>query len=114
MDRSSEELISKTQMNFTDLSNLDQSQEQAMGSSDDNSIQPEAAAHKGLCLKEFDEQLTSLKKENFNLKLRIYFMEQKNPNAPEGVDALHKQIVDLKVRSSDVLEAFLNFHCGSF
>lgn len=85
-----------------------------MGSSDDNSMQPEAAAHKGLCLKEFDDQLTSLKKENFNLKFRIYLLEQKNPNAPEGADALHKQIVDLKVRSSGDLEASLNFHCGSF
>lgn len=113
MDRTPEELISKTQMNFTDLSNLDHSEAQAMGSSEDNSIQPEAA-HKGLCLKEFDEQLSSLKKENFNLKLRIFFLEQKNPNAPEGVDALHKQNVDLKVRSSGYLEASLNFPCGSF
>ncbi|RZC38487.1 centrosomin, partial [Asbolus verrucosus] len=32
---------------------------------------------RGRSVKEFDEQLASLKKENFNLKLRIYFLEER-------------------------------------
>lgn len=39
----------------------------------------------------------SLKKENFNLKLRIYFLEEKNPSIPEGAEAIYKQNIDLKV-----------------
>lgn len=31
----------------------------------------------GRSVKEIDEQLTNLKKENFNLKLRIYFLEER-------------------------------------
>lgn len=55
----------------------------------------------GRSLREFEEQITSLKKENFNLKLRIYFLEEKNPlslNTPEGTESLFKQNIDLKVR----------------
>lgn len=32
---------------------------------------------RGRSVKEYDEQLTALKKENFNLKLRIYFLEER-------------------------------------
>ena len=31
---------------------------------------------RGRSVKEFEEQLANLKKENFNLKLRIYFLEE--------------------------------------
>lgn len=44
--------------------------------------------------------MTSLKKENFNLKLRIYFLEEKSPmtiNTPDGTESLFKQNIDLKV-----------------
>ncbi|VEN38225.1 unnamed protein product [Callosobruchus maculatus] len=34
-------------------------------------------APRGRSIKEFEEQLSSLKKENFDLKLRIYFLEEK-------------------------------------
>jgi ribosomal protein L29 len=32
---------------------------------------------RGRSVKEFEEQLANLKKENFNLKLRIYFLEER-------------------------------------
>lgn len=43
--------------------------------------------------------MTSLKKENFNLKLRIYFLEEKNPgiHTADGTESFFKQTVDLKV-----------------
>lgn len=43
--------------------------------------------------------MTSLRKENFNLKLRIYFLEEKNPgiNTADGTETFFKQTVDLKV-----------------
>lgn len=34
-------------------------------------------AVRGRSVKEFEEQLTNLRKENFNLKLRIYFLEER-------------------------------------
>lgn len=50
-------------------------------------------------LRDQDEQLQALKKENFNLKLRIYFLEDTASKMPnEGKEALCKQIVDLKVK----------------
>lgn len=49
-------------------------------------------------IREQDEQLQALKKDNFNLKLRIYFLEDTASKMPnEGKEALLKQIVDLKV-----------------
>lgn len=54
----------------------------------------------GRSLREYEEQMCALKKENFNLKLRIYFLEEKNPSmisSPDGSESLFKQNVDLKV-----------------
>lgn len=58
----------------------------------------------GRSLREHDEQLNSLRKENFNLKLRIYFLEEKIPNGTisEGSEALFKQNVDLKVNKNAI------------
>ena len=46
--------------------------------------------------------MTVLRKDNFNLKLRIYFLEEK-PTANttgEGNDNFYKQNIDLKVNNS--------------
>lgn len=62
----------------------------------------------GLSLREFDEKLKALQKENFNLKFRVYFLETSlggNPgtNGPNKAalddDSLLKQNIDLKVRT---------------
>lgn len=54
-----------------------------------------------LSIREYDKQLTALRNENFNLKLRIYFLEEKNSgsatNNADGTDSLFKQNIDLKV-----------------
>ncbi|EAT40146.1 AAEL008110-PA, partial [Aedes aegypti] len=52
----------------------------------------------GRSLREYEEQMSALRKENFNLKLRIYFLEEMP--ASEGTRAevsLFKQNIDLKV-----------------
>ena len=53
----------------------------------------------GRSLREFEEQMASLRKENFNLKLRIYFLEEKptSNNSVETSDYIHKMNIDLKV-----------------
>lgn len=56
----------------------------------------------GFCVKEYEEQLENLQKENFNLKLRVYFLEQKNPNVPDDVESLMAQMIDLKVQNESL------------
>lgn len=53
----------------------------------------------GRSLREFDEQMATLRKENFNLKLRVYFLEEKptSSNTVETNDYIHKMNIDLKV-----------------
>ncbi|XP_055923047.1 centrosomin isoform X2 [Eupeodes corollae] len=56
----------------------------------------------GRSVREFEEQMASLRKENFNLKLRIYFIEESIPgynqsNNSEGQETLMKQLIDTKV-----------------
>ncbi|XP_055857205.1 centrosomin isoform X2 [Episyrphus balteatus] len=56
----------------------------------------------GRSVREFEEQMASLRKENFNLKLRIYFIEESIPgynqsNNTEGQETLMKQLIDTKV-----------------
>lgn len=55
----------------------------------------------GRSIREHDEQLNALRKENFNLKLRIYFMEEKtsSANLPDSSESLFKENVDLKVQA---------------
>lgn len=56
----------------------------------------------GRSLREFEEQMAALRKENFNLKLRIYFLEEKpaSSSTPESSDYVHKQNIDLKVNQT--------------
>eukprot|EP00095_Tigriopus_kingsejongensis_P006629 maker-scaffold1179_size56971-snap-gene-0.12 protein:Tk06629 transcript:maker-scaffold1179_size56971-snap-gene-0.12-mRNA-1 annotation:"cdk5 regulatory subunit-associated protein 2" len=49
----------------------------------------------GRTVKEYDDGMRDLKKENFNLKLRIYFLEERLGQAGHGVNG---QSPDLKVR----------------
>lgn len=42
------------------------------------------AHSEGQSLREFDEKLQSLQKENFNLKLRIFFLEERKENGGGG------------------------------
>lgn len=59
----------------------------------------------GRSLREYEEKMTALRKENFNLKLKIYFLEEKNPSiagAADGSESLFKQNVDLKVESESL------------
>ncbi|XP_035769185.1 myomegalin-like [Neolamprologus brichardi] len=49
-------------------------------------------------LREFEQHLNDLKKENFSLKLRIYFLEEKiQQKFEESSDDVHKWNIELKV-----------------
>lgn len=47
-------------------------------------------------MKDYEDQLGALKKENFNLKLRIYFLEERMGITSANEDATQKNI-ELKV-----------------
>lgn len=49
----------------------------------------------GRSLREYDEKFQALRKENFNLKLRVYFLEEKLPATGTATEV--KQNIDLKV-----------------
>uniref|UniRef100_UPI00398EAB2A CDK5 regulatory subunit-associated protein 2 isoform X3 n=1 Tax=Pristiophorus japonicus TaxID=55135 RepID=UPI00398EAB2A len=49
-------------------------------------------------MKEFEKQITDLKKENFNLKLRIYFLEERmQQKFDDGSEDIFKMNIELKV-----------------
>ncbi|XP_046809680.1 centrosomin isoform X1 [Lucilia cuprina] len=59
-------------------------------------------AAQGRSVREFEEQMATLRKENFNLKLRLYFIEESIPgykqaNNTTSEDTLMKQLIDTKV-----------------
>ncbi|XP_029157354.1 centrosomin isoform X2 [Nylanderia fulva] len=57
----------------------------------------------GRTMKEYEDELSSLKKENFQLKLRIYFLEEKNP-ARSGISSSDEDIIKTNVELKDELE----------
>ena len=59
-------------------------------------------------MRECEEQITTLKKENFNLKLRIYFMEESQGllHSPKEQAELYKVNIDLKVKSEELKKVF--------
>ncbi|XP_074031139.1 uncharacterized protein isoform X3 [Leptinotarsa decemlineata] len=58
---------------------------------------------RGRSVKEFEEQLSNLKKENFNLKLRIYFLEEKmGSHFTLDNDNVVKKYIELQVEYSNL------------
>lgn len=57
----------------------------------------------GRSLRDYEDKLSALRKDNFNLKLRIYFLEEKltsvtnNHQSADGTENFFKQNIDLKV-----------------
>lgn len=55
----------------------------------------------GRTVKEYEEQLRVLKKENFNLKLRIYFLEERMTRRPgpagDAEENAERKLIELKV-----------------
>lgn len=49
----------------------------------------------GRTMKEYEDQLSRLQKENFQLKLRIYFLEEKG--VPANVSSSDETNIELKV-----------------
>ncbi|XP_018517871.1 CDK5 regulatory subunit-associated protein 2 isoform X1 [Lates calcarifer] len=53
---------------------------------------------KALTMKDYENQITALKKENFNLKLRIYFMEERmQQKCDDSTEDIFKTNIELKV-----------------
>ncbi|KAJ8286570.1 hypothetical protein GJAV_G00040680 [Gymnothorax javanicus] len=53
---------------------------------------------KALTMKDYENQITGLKKENFNLKLRIYFMEERmQQKFDDSTEDIFKTNIELKV-----------------
>lgn len=72
---------------------------------------PSSPAQQGRSsLREYEDQMASLRKENFNLKLRVYFLEEKPSPSHHGIanssscpninsiESISKQNIDLKVK----------------
>lgn len=58
-----------------------------------------------LTTKDYEEQLTKLKKENFNLKLRIHFLEEGQgltSRSPEDKEYVYNVNIDLKVENAEL------------
>jgi Ser-tRNA(Ala) deacylase AlaX len=102
------------QIDFTDISLLiEEDQENVPFSSESFEQEKSEKSSSGFCVKEYEQKLNNLSKENFNLKLRLYFLEEKNPNIPQGAEALYKENIDLKVKKLIILKfrsINLNFH----
>lgn len=62
-----------------------------------NHCQTGASPNNLKSVNELEKQLTSLQNQNFNLKLKIYFLEEQKTQPNEGERELTKQIVNLKV-----------------
>ncbi|KAJ8729524.1 hypothetical protein PYW08_001105 [Mythimna loreyi] len=57
----------------------------------------------GISMKQFEEQLNGLRKENFHLKLRIYFLEEKlGTGSPPAVQGLLEHNVRLQVEVEEL------------
>ncbi|KAI5612920.1 myomegalin isoform X4 [Silurus asotus] len=53
---------------------------------------------KAMTMKDYENQITALKKENFNLKLRIYFLEEHvQQKCDDSTEELYKTNIELKV-----------------
>lgn len=81
---------------------------QVDGSVTNSSVGRDGNLGSHLTMREYDDQLNQLKKENLNLKLRIYFMEEQQgmlqtKNSPENV---YKVNIDLKVRGEELKKVF--------
>lgn len=68
-----------------------------------------ASPGQGRSLREYDEKLNALQKENFNLKLRLFFLEEQNPTTGGNgasksaeEESLFKQNIDLKVVNEEL------------
>ncbi|PNF41505.1 hypothetical protein B7P43_G13036, partial [Cryptotermes secundus] len=59
---------------------------------------------RGRTVKEYEDQLTQLRKENFNLKLRIYFLEERmgHMNAADDKEDPVKKNIELKVEAEQL------------
>lgn len=91
----------RTDIDLVDLSTLDERESMLLQTMNENET---TTASKGLCIKEYEDKMDNLKKENFNLKLRLYFYEEKSGAFPEGTETLHKQVIDLKVEKESLVK----------
>ncbi|KAM4047421.1 uncharacterized protein ACNLHF_010635 [Anomaloglossus baeobatrachus] len=90
--------------------------EQAMSSIYEGSPHPisryeRLSVERAHTMKDFEKQITELKKDNFNLKLRIYFLEeQMQRRCDTSSDELHRMNIELKVEVESLKHDFQEKH----
>ncbi|XP_044266519.1 centrosomin-like isoform X2 [Tribolium madens] len=76
MEESAPDMTTDQSLTFADITSPSQLQEVTLDQ-DNTFSNSMGGPMRGRSVKEFEEQLSNLKKENFNLKLRIYFLEER-------------------------------------
>lgn len=96
MDTPRESDLMKTHLDLVDISAIERDSllPESLSLNEKNDT---ASTTKGINLKSYEDDMDNLKKENFNLKLRLYFFEEKNGALPEGTEEMHKRFIDLNV-----------------
>lgn len=101
------------EIDFNDVSKMSKEEQESEKSSSESyeKFEKSEKSSPGFCVKEYEQKLTFLEKENFNLKLRLFFLEEKNPNIPKGAEDLYKENIDLKVSEYETafIELLTNF-----
>ena len=108
--------IHEIQNNIRDSEVLHRHQEkestvmQVDGSNHSLSSDKTTSFHAAYSMRDVDDQINSLKKQNFNLRLRIYFMEERLGllQAPKDQENIYKDNIDLKVHSEELKKVIRN------
>lgn len=67
----------------------------------------------GQSLREFDEKLQSLQKENFNLKLRIFFLEERKEALGQNGGGINNSNATTKYNDDDISKHNIDLKVGS-
>ena len=74
---------------------------------------PPTSRGSGLTMKEYDQHLARLNKENFALKLRIYFMEEQQGHVSQNAPQIYNNNIELKVATwGTCIGAYLAISCS--
>ncbi|KAG5680271.1 hypothetical protein PVAND_009790 [Polypedilum vanderplanki] len=89
----------KVDLDLVNLSEMEHQESLLLKTTNENESSQNST---GFCVKQYEEKMDNLTKENFNLRLRLYFFEEKGGSFPEGTENLHKEIIDLKVQNEQL------------
>lgn len=100
LDRESFLLNGTSNSNSTNITNFTNNPQQPQHSSTSTMSQ-----RGGFCVREYEENLEALQKENFNLRLRLFYYDQNNPKSlPEDSDSLLQQNYEFRIENETLLK----------